>query len=467
MSENGAATENLSPRRVVGFACNQGFVFFLFYMGANVSMAFQGAQIERIDLLFMLVFMGIGFGVLSGVPDRHRNMILSRPALILFSLVMALASLYSLLPSHSPALMLCASALVGVAASYLLTAWGRAFVAVPTETATLEVFAGSLAAVALCLLFSLSDAPGVMVLMRALPVASALWIEIPRANAHLSSSGPFTSDKVASLSLKILMGTLCLGAAAGFMETYSTQPGMMVSPYFRTGMVIFAAFLIGSLTLMPAGGLGKGGALNKAYRLAVFVMLLGALIVPLTDDSTLLGGALVLAGYLGLEAVLISLFLISARISPIDGVAVFVTGFLALFSGEAVGIAISNAMTMATGTMQTPYAVVVVSGALVMLSYVFLFTERDFDVLSQIVVESDSFERASLLLARQSNLSKRESEILPFALRGRTSARIAEELGISKSTVDTHLRRIYAKANVHGRQELIDLVESMKSAGRV
>ena len=56
-------------------------------------------------------------------------------------------------------------------------------------------------------------------------------------------------------------------------------------------------------------------------------------------------------------------------------------------------------------------------------------------------------------------MEKREAEILPFALKGRTGERIAAEFYISKSTVDTHLRRIYAKCGVHGRQELIDLGE--------
>ena len=37
--------------------------------------------------------------------------------------------------------------------------------------------------------------------------------------------------------------------------------------------------------------------------------------------------------------------------------------------------------------------------------------------------------------------------------------RIAGEFFISKNTVDTHLRRIYVKCDVHTRQELIDLGE--------
>lgn len=103
--------------------------------------------------------------------------------------------------------------------------------------------------------------------------------------------------------------------------------------------------------------------------------------------------------------------------------------------------------------------VVVFAGVLVLCSYIFLFTERDFDSLSKLVTVNDSFEDACADIVARFSLRTR-SEILPYALRGRTGERIAHELTISKSTVDTHLRRIYAKCGVHSRQELIDLGES-------
>ena len=80
----------------------------------------------------------------------------------------------------------------------------------------------------------------------------------------------------------------------------------------------------------------------------------------------------------------------------------------------------------------------------------------------------DRFEEACRLVAEEAGLSRREAEILPLALKGRTGERIAAEFYISKSTVDTHLRRIYQKCGVHGRQELIDLGErtERRLAGR-
>ena len=38
--------------------------------------------------------------------------------------------------------------------------------------------------------------------------------------------------------------------------------------------------------------------------------------------------------------------------------------------------------------------------------------------------------------------------------------RIAEELVISENTVRMHSKRIYAKLDIHKKQELLDLIES-------
>ena len=104
-------------------------------------------------------------------------------------------------------------------------------------------------------------------------------------------------------------------------------------------------------------------------------------------------------------------------------------------------------------------ALVALAGVAVLYAYLFLFTDRDMAALSVVIAQSDRFEEACELIARTAKLSKREAEILPLALRGRTAERIAGEFFISKNPVDTHLRRIYAKCGVHTRQELIDLFD--------
>lgn len=57
-------------------------------------------------------------------------------------------------------------------------------------------------------------------------------------------------------------------------------------------------------------------------------------------------------------------------------------------------------------------------------------------------------------------LSVREGDIMRMACTSASTAKIASTLCIAESTVYTHLKRIYRKAGVHSRQELVDLVET-------
>ncbi len=52
-------------------------------------------------------------------------------------------------------------------------------------------------------------------------------------------------------------------------------------------------------------------------------------------------------------------------------------------------------------------------------------------------------------------LTRRESAILELIARGGTYARVAQALGLSIGTVQTHVKHIYAKLSVHSRTEAI------------
>ena len=60
--------------------------------------------------------------------------------------------------------------------------------------------------------------------------------------------------------------------------------------------------------------------------------------------------------------------------------------------------------------------------------------------------------------ARAYGLSNREEEVLAFLLAGRSRPYIRDALAVSLNTINTHVRRIYAKMDVHSYQELIDRV---------
>ena len=62
-------------------------------------------------------------------------------------------------------------------------------------------------------------------------------------------------------------------------------------------------------------------------------------------------------------------------------------------------------------------------------------------------------------LASRYFLTEREGDILALLFSGRSVPYIAEQLVVSPNTVKTHVRHIYAKLDVHNRQELLDLFE--------
>lgn len=65
-----------------------------------------------------------------------------------------------------------------------------------------------------------------------------------------------------------------------------------------------------------------------------------------------------------------------------------------------------------------------------------------------------------LSFSESCGLSPRETEILIEFAHGRSAAYIGNTFFISEHTVKTHLRRIYTKAKVHNRQELLNLINA-------
>ena len=49
---------------------------------------------------------------------------------------------------------------------------------------------------------------------------------------------------------------------------------------------------------------------------------------------------------------------------------------------------------------------------------------------------------------------------------GHTQARIAEELSITPDTVHAHIKRIYAKCDLHSRQDFLDYMAAAHDEGR-
>ena len=85
------------------------------------------------------------------------------------------------------------------------------------------------------------------------------------------------------------------------------------------------------------------------------------------------------------------------------------------------------------------------------------------------MTDGEAESEGALALARETSvgtvaaryfLTDREADTLALLAAGRSAPYISEQLGVSLNTVKTHARHIYAKLDVHSRQELLDLLES-------
>lgn len=63
-------------------------------------------------------------------------------------------------------------------------------------------------------------------------------------------------------------------------------------------------------------------------------------------------------------------------------------------------------------------------------------------------------------VAQSAGLSRREVEVFELLCMGRSASFIADRLIIAESTANTHIKRIYRKLGVHGKQELLDLLDN-------
>lgn len=71
-------------------------------------------------------------------------------------------------------------------------------------------------------------------------------------------------------------------------------------------------------------------------------------------------------------------------------------------------------------------------------------------------------EAAIMRIQESFGLSRRETDTLRLAARSKSAKEIAESLFVAESTVNSHIKGIYRKCDVHSRQELIALVNRFK-----
>lgn len=155
----------------------------------------------------------------------------------------------------------------------------------------------------------------------------------------------------------------------------------------------------------------------------------------------------------------------SLRIEPMAVVGVF-AGFV--YSSMTAGFAVGHALPSG-GDFGFAHLLVLALVLVYGLSFVFFavrFRWREPPAEPGRTASGELAEDAAgpcLAVAREAGLSVRETEVFELIVRGRDLPYIAEKLVVSKNTVRTHMKNVYAKLGVHSKQEAIDLVDARGS----
>lgn len=213
----------------------------------------------------------------------------------------------------------------------------------------------------------------------------------------------------------------------------------------------------------------------------MFLAAMGVLLILLlfNEPAVCAGFALVVAAEVLLLCELYMHFCAICSGRALSLFVLFPIGFGALMGGELVGMVI--------GVLLLPFHNAALILALVFIIYALMISltllvvtlsegvrasQQEADGLVEAAAAASSSLGAAELSSEENGresqlkekaasykLTKKEGEILSYLLQGRSASYIADLLFVSAGTVRTHIKHIYAKTGVHGRQELIDLFQ--------
>ena len=399
-------------------------------------------------------------------------------------------------------LLLAGGLLGGAFAAVCQMGWGATYCERGSRTALVRVSGAFACAVVLDfpLLFMVPMARAVFLSL--FPLISAVILtharsevlSYPRPARDISARAAGLRTKLSiylGLSVLIMVGLMLGMLGFGYIQhlVSFSSPAHGGLPW---GVLVQVVRGIAAL-LMFAGVLFAPRVMGVVYRVGLLVMVAGFMANSFLLDTDFLwvSGAIVITGYTVFDVmvwVVVSQVAYTQSKSPAKTIAcIRLLAGACYVLGAAAGIALTG-----TQGARSPFVVQESNavGYLVVVAVVFLMSSEDIRVLFNAfrrrpTIGSDELPDAegpspseddadcagsrpdegllpseARMQARLDDLglTARERDVAEPLACGRTQPWIAEALGISSNTVGTHMRHIYQKAEVHNRQEFIDVL---------
>lgn len=242
------------------------------------------------------------------------------------------------------------------------------------------------------------------------------------------------------------------------------QPNGILIQIFRgiTALLVFGIVVLASFKA------------SAVYRIGLLAMIAGFMMMPFLFETDLfwVTGAVIIGGYTIFDFLVWVAFSQIAHTQsrdPLKTIAVMriIVGLCYVTGAVAGMVLVGNGGQL----NEFASAETTVVGYLVVIATVLLLSSEDIWMLSQGAQSLDpalSSGTPDFGVRLEAwfdvlDFTAREREVARLLVYGRTQPWIAESLGISDNTVGTHVRHIYQKAEVHNRQQFIDVVSCSPS----
>ncbi|MEG2932619.1 MAG: LuxR C-terminal-related transcriptional regulator [Gordonibacter sp.] len=293
-----------------------------------------------------------------------------------------------------------------------------------------------------------------------------LAIEVPK---RTSASPRHRLEKAPPSFRKHLQGLVFIGEGLVSLLVLGCAVGIINGFMFREGAGFDGSSEASSLGTCLASivffvavfSLPKVFSASKAYRM-LFPLLTGILIAwPLVDfQYGYFFSAAFVTGHAFVATSVMCLIISEGSRRSLNpyafmGMSVFLIR-LSSMAGLFLGTSLA-AIDAATSFKNMLVIVVVIYLLSLVLLYMLRKRSREIPVETPPVSHDEAFQRRAAELASRYRLTQRESDILEHLSRGRTATYIGATLYLSPNTVRGYIKNIYAKMEVHSKQELIDL----------
>lgn len=286
-----------------------------------------------------------------------------------------------------------------------------------------------------------------------------------------------TAPATFRIPAQLFLAVLAFGFLFGFVLNLPTQ--LAGDEHIGIGLEAFgialaaAAFLIGLRRVgRPSSADETRGAFSIRTVVTPFTVL-GVMLIPIAGlQIPLLVTTVFWAGYDYVDLLTMYIYVQMARHLHVSPLAVNAQGQLADSFGIAAGMVAGVAIApfIASHIELLPW-VSLLAVMLILLVTQWAMTDRKISTLWGLEkLDPRAFRRQSLdaqlaAFAQTYRLTGRETDVLRGLLDRKTPQTMADEMVVSVSTVRSHIKSLYAKCNVHSKEEMARLFNE-GTAGR-